>query len=315
MTDYTARTRRSPLKAAAIWVLTRTFINAPLIRLLSALPDSDWRARIPVVKSSAELILDNCKPVVMTAVERCQIAREIVWGRGRLRSASDRNALDIAIRLSRDAEVFLDVGAYTGLFALAVARCNPGIRCYAYEIVPENFQILVANVIANNLVVRVCPQLKGVGAELGSIRVPVTFGAGVLASSVALDSKSDVGVEIPVSSLDSLHHGGLKKIVIKIDVEGFEYDVLRGAVAMLNNAQVDIVCEVLRRAPHISETENLLRQAGYRIFHIKQNGVQISDRIVPDKHDRDWLFTRRNDDDLTGIGIPVLQPPAVAEMQ
>lgn len=314
MTDYTSRTRRSPLKVAAIWILTRPFINGPLVRLLSALPDSDWRARIPVVKSSAELILDNCTPVVMTAVERCQVAREMVWGRGQLRSASDRNALDIAIKLSRDAEVFLDVGAYTGLFALAVARCNPGIHCYAYEIVPENFQILVANVIANNLVVRVHPQLHGVGAELGAIRVPVTFGAGVLASSVALDSKSDGGVEIPVSSLDDLHQGEIKKVVIKIDVEGFEYDVLRGAVGMLYKAQADIVCEVLRRAPHIGETETLLREAGFRVFHIKKNGVQICDRIAPDKHDRDWLFTRRSNDELASIGICVLSKD-VAEMQ
>lgn len=51
---------------------------------------------------------------------RCENAKELFWGRGRRPNAHDRLALDTVAALARGSDAFLDVGAYTGLFTMAV---------------------------------------------------------------------------------------------------------------------------------------------------------------------------------------------------
>jgi FkbM family methyltransferase len=306
MTDYKARSRRSPAKAAAYWLLTRRPVNAIAVGMLGLMPDSNLRARIPVIGKTVSLLVGGHQPVVLTGIERCDLAREVYWGQGHLRGAADRLSLELALKLSADADLFLDIGAYTGVFALAAARNNPKITAHAYEIVPENFQLLWANVIANDLVGRVVPRLHGVGAERGSVEVPASLGSGILASSVALDSEARDGVTIPVSPLDELHAGFSGTAVAKIDVEGFEYSVLRGAEKFIGKTRPDIICEVLRRAPNIPEMESFLGSYGYRIYHITENGVQHASRISPSRVERDWLFSLRAPSELDRLGVPMV---------
>ena len=47
---------------------------------------------------------------------RCEIAKEFYWGKGRRTEPEDAFALDLMVALSADADVFLDIGAYTGVF-------------------------------------------------------------------------------------------------------------------------------------------------------------------------------------------------------
>jgi hypothetical protein len=73
---------------------------------------------------------------VMVDPARCENAKELYWGRGRRPKAQDRLALDTVAVLAREADTFLDVGAYTGLFALAVTAFAPKVDVHAFEIVP-----------------------------------------------------------------------------------------------------------------------------------------------------------------------------------
>ena len=108
--------------------------------------------------------------------DRCDVAKDLYWGHGRRRAPADQWAIEAAMALSRDAGLFLDIGAYSALFALAVARANPALRSVAYEIVPENYLLMARNVAFNSLSGRVDPRLVGLGAEAGSIRMPVRAG-------------------------------------------------------------------------------------------------------------------------------------------
>jgi FkbM family methyltransferase len=242
----------------------------------------------------------------MLRADRCDIARELFWGNGHLHSPCDRLSLDLAAGLSADSDLFLDIGAYTGLFALAVARQNGHIRCGAFEIVPENFQLMWQNTIANNLVTRVMPKLLGIGACNGSVKVPSSLGCGTLASSVALDSEAPDGVTIPVAVLDDLYAEFNGKMVIKIDVEGFEWQVFHGGQELLRRVRPDIVSEILRKAPKVPEMQDFLHSVGYRIFHITSSGLVLSKNILPVKNERDWLFTIRTSEELKALGYSVL---------
>jgi len=306
-TNYREKARPALWKSFARSVLLVPAINRVVVASLAAVPAAPWRSRIPVV-GSAVLRLDNGAAIVMKRAERCQVAKEIHWGQGRLERACDRLALDLALRLSADADLFLDIGAYTGLFALAVARRNPRVRCDAYEIVPENYLLMVENTIQNNLVGRVHPKLLGLAAAAGTLRVPATIGAGALASSVALDSVAAEGdsTDVPIASLDELYSDFSGRMVIKIDVEGFEWEIFRGARALVDRVRPDMVCEVLRRAPNVPETQAFLEDRGYAIYHITDQGLRLSSRIVPVKRERDWFFTVRAPAELRALGFTVL---------
>ncbi|HEX4331494.1 MAG TPA: FkbM family methyltransferase [Usitatibacter sp.] len=305
--DYSRVARMSAGKALVRRTLLLPWVNRAAVAVLGGLPDSAWRSRIPVARS-ATLQLDGAETLVLLRADRCQVAKEVFWGAGRLRGAADRLALDAVLRLCGGADLFLDIGAYTGLFALSVARRVPGAVVHAYEIVPENFMLLWDNVIANDLVGRVEPRLVGLGESRASLRVAASLGSGALASSVALDSESRGGVNVPVRTLDDLYADFTGGAVFKIDVEGFELEVLRGGRSFLSRVKPHMLCEVLTRTKNVAQTQALLGSCGYRFYHVADRGLIPAESIVAVQRERDWLFTTHDAQALAALGLPVVKP-------
>lgn len=305
MTDYRLTTQRSRLKLILLALLAVPAVNAVVVGILKHLPHADFRTRIPVKGREGCFSTGATGPIVMTDTERCHLAKELYWGNGALQNPADTLALELAMTLSGSADLFLDIGAYTGLFALAVARRNPQIIAHAYEIVPENFQLLWQNILRNNLVERVKPHLLGIGEKAATLTVPASLGPGVLASSVALDSTAEDGVTIPVETLDHLfaHFNG--RIAVKIDVEGFEWAVLAGAKNLIRRTKPDIVCEVLRRAQNIPQMCGFLQAEGYNFYRISTGKLIVQQTIVPVKTERDWLFSTQTPENLRTLGWAV----------
>lgn len=306
MTDYSKTMRRPLPKRVAIWLLEKPWINAPVVALLRGLKGSAWRDRIPVMSGVGRIALPGGEAVVMCSPVRCNISREIFWHEGQLADAADRNALLLAIALSKNVEHFLDIGSYTGLFALSVARCNPKVRCHAFEIVPDNFLLLWQNIIHNDLIPRINVMFKGAGKAPGAIRLPVSLEAGVLPSSMALDSATPDGIEVPVDCVDNMLEIHSEPVVIKIDVEGFEWSVLSGARNLIEATRPDIICEFLIRAPDVPAVIDYLAPLGYAFYRITGTGLVRSDAIAPVKAERDWLLTVRSDAELQDLGWTVL---------
>lgn len=293
------------MKAALRKALTLRPVSKVTVGVARALPGT-WQKRLPVNVPMSQLQLDDGGKVSFAQPHRCQIAQEIFWGDGQLDSAQDRHALQAAIAFSGSAATFLDIGSYTGLFALAVARSNPRIQSYAYEIVGENYLLLWENVLHNDLSDRVHPRLVAVGGESGEIRIPYAQSSGQLASSVDIGGSTDHGVRVPVKRLDDLHLESTGPVALKIDVEGFEMEIFDGAKAFLTRHRPDMVCEVLRRAKRVPEMMELLGNLGYRWFHIRENGFARRDTIVADKFRRDWIFSCKSDEALRALGLELI---------
>ena len=305
MADYRLITQRSRLKLILLYLLAVPAVNFVVVGILKRLPHADFRTRIPVKGQEGHFSTGATGPIMMTNTERCHLAKELYWSDGILKSAADRLSLDLAMTLSRDADLFLDVGAYTGMFALAVARRNPQVVAHAYEIVPENFQLLWQNIIRNNLVERVIPHLLGIGEDEATLTVSASLGPGVLASSVALDSTAENGVTIQVATLDRLYASFNGRMVFKIDVEGFEWAVLAGAKNLIRRTKPDIVCEVLRRAQNIPQLCGFLQAEGYKLYRISDGKLIAQQTIIPVKSERDWLFSTRTPENLRTLGWSV----------
>lgn len=130
-------------------------------------------------------------------------------------------------------DVVADVGAYVGLYTLAMARrVGPSGKVIAFEPDPDSFDGLSRHVTLNGVAgtVELCQAV--VGCEDGV--VAFAAGRGSESRVAAVDGVSAERLMTPVVRLDSVLHDG-RLDVLKIDVEGYEELVLRGARGLLSD--------------------------------------------------------------------------------
>lgn len=171
---------------------------------------------------------------------------------------------------------YVDVGANIGLTVIPMARL-PGVRCIALEPEPTNFRFLRANAVFND--VDACIEFHNAAAmsqagELvmsisawnsGDNRVEAALAEGQPIGSINSDGKPLVRVK--GMRLDDILDGCplQRPLVCKVDTQGAEVDVLKGAAALL--PQIDLLAiefwpAGLRRLGGDAETLVSLIEAG-----------------------------------------------------
>lgn len=133
----------------------------------------------------------------------------------------------------RTGDVIVEVGASIGIYTLAFAnRVRANGHVVAFEPDPASAAELEANIAVNKFQNRVSLMSAAVGASCGWVRFAAARG---MESHVAIDRDDDASAEsisIPLVTLDGVFQDtGIN--LLKIDVEGFEEPVLRGAQRLL----------------------------------------------------------------------------------
>lgn len=158
-------------------------------------------------------------------------------------------------RALRRGDVFYDVGANAGFYALfAAPLCGPTGMVYAFEPNPTLVRNLLRSIEASGLSGRLAVHAVAVGetdceaATLYLAPDPQQTGTASLHLHGWLETR--VGLTVAVVSLDTLVSQGKIRPpeVMKIDVEGGELGVLKGARQVLRtNPPRLIVCELMSR--------------------------------------------------------------------
>ena len=143
----------------------------------------------------------------------------------------------------RSEDVFYDVGANIGVFTI-LAGIVRDADCVAFEPVPETFSFLQENIKLNCGCSRVELLNFGVGKEKGVLRF--TSNEGATNHALAVGEQSDSNIELPIVSLDEVIVSRKSPTVLKVDVEGFEYEVLQGAKKLLDMPSLNVVMLELR---------------------------------------------------------------------
>lgn len=180
-------------------------------------------------------------------------------------------------RLLTRGSVFIDAGAHSGEMTMLASRCVGRTGAvHAFEPVPQTYE-------QNRLMVTV-GGLKNVrlnetllGERTGTMTIYQHEHAA--SSSVAEDWTGSAGlvpVECPVTTLDEYWKSLPSPAVdlIKIDVEGYEFSVLRGSEALLRSEHPQLILEIADPAARlrsfgytIDEMMAYLERLGYS-FHV-----------------------------------------------
>ena len=147
----------------------------------------------------------------------------------------------------RPGDWVIDAGANVGLFASAFsAAVGPEGRVWAVEPLPANVERLQRLKEANGLrQLDILPVALASAAATARLRLPAGPGGSGFGSFVATwPSAGDV--EVPTVRLDDLvanAENGRPLRLVKIDVEGFESEVVAGATSTLSTWRPLVVCE------------------------------------------------------------------------
>lgn len=166
---------------------------------------------------------------------------------------------------ARQGDTFFDVGANIGTVTIPVAMT--GAECLAFEPAPANAARLAENAELNRLG-NVTVVEAAMWSETGTVALQVDGAEGAGRSRVVEDG--DDTIEVPAATLDQFAGGGAAAPdLLKIDVEGAELEVLRGAAATLGAGRVrEVFVEthplaLEERGGSESDVAALLRDLGY----------------------------------------------------
>lgn len=137
-----------------------------------------------------------------------------------------------------DVDTFVDIGANVGIFACIMARkklFDPNFKVIAFEPHPDTFQRLKRNTEGSGVEIF----NVGLGAEEGSVEFVDGAVSHVFTRSEAQSAYniSSERLMIRIERLDAFDFTG-RKLFLKIDVEGQELDVLKGAASLFERQQI-----------------------------------------------------------------------------
>lgn len=177
---------------------------------------------------------------------------------------SSEEELKLLQQICQEGDVVIDIGANIGTHTLAFANfVGPTGRVYSFEPQPIIFQNLCANVAVNSLTHVYC-HCMALGDENGYVRIPeINYNQDGNYGGVSVDQFRE-GHKVPLTSLDELMELNRLKL-IKIDVEGMESLVLRGARQLIQKFQPALYVEN-DRVEKSKELIELLWSMNYELY-------------------------------------------------
>lgn len=217
---------------------------------------------------------DGLRGVLVRSPALLRAARygKALWWRARMRPHDDDFVAFRAMGIDRGTA--LDIGANLGQSAISLLSVCPGLKVISLEANPSCSGPL--HMLASTLAGRMSVVMAGAGAAKGELtfHVPVrnnrslleegTFDLASLTTAASVRRLGRIGVDytivnrhLPVVTVDSL---GVDPVLMKIDVQGWEHQVLAGARDTLAHYMPVVMLELGDNEP---QCEGQLIPLGY----------------------------------------------------
>jgi len=198
-----------------------------------------------------------------------------VIGLNILRGQYEQDEIRFVRRVLEEGDCAIDVGGHIGFFTMQMAAMvGPGGRVYAFEPFDANADLLERSIAENGFGDRILFQRAAAGAASGTatLTFPVetlNSGGAYLLRNGSAPLAGNRKKDVPVVALDALE---MRRPIrfIKMDVEGAEPQVVRGATRLIKEDRPVILSELhptqLERASGVTADAFLaeMRGLGYR---------------------------------------------------
>lgn len=177
--------------------------------------------------------------------------------------------------IPKDAELILDVGGNIGQTAMLMATNFSNAKVISFEPFPNTLNRFKNNLSLNSNITNVSIHGVGLGAENKLLKMvvecPTNSGGNRLTGSAETD---EYVTEVDVVTLDGFVNDlkSTKIDFVKIDVEGFEYEVLKGASDVLKKFMPRLFieidhCHLERSNAKAADIFQFLKSHSYKVFN------------------------------------------------
>ena len=208
---------------------------------------------------------------------------------------------EVINRHLRPGDIACDIGANKGSFVPWLSRwCGTG-RVVAFEPQPDLARRL-ADVCRATGLDNVTVEAKAVYSHSGNqdLFLPAGHQPGASLQRAAVEAESFTTLSVPLVSLDDYFDANEKIALLKIDVEGAELGVFKGAERILRQHAPLLVfeCENRHLAPGtVQDVFSYLEGLGYQgSFICRDQVLPISefDATVHQRQDGEWFWKRKD---------------------
>ena len=182
--------------------------------------------------------------------------------------------------LSLSSNTVFDIGSYTGVYALVAAKSNKKLKVSAFEPNPDLFSALEKNLKLNRIRNVKSEQMAlddqpgeaylylnhDIHTSIGSLIQSSTAGKKVLVRKTTLDIYCE---NYSINSID----------LMKIDVEGYEVNVLQGGLSIIKKSSPIILMESLNQET-LEKQFDLLSKLGYlKPLQVNGDGFDLNNWV------------------------------------
>jgi len=180
------------------------------------------------------------KPVLMPFVESSVflVSKGMTGATGNIYNGlHEFEEMGFLLHFLKKEDVFFDVGANVGSYTILSSKVIGATSC-SFEPSPDTFKHLENNIFLNQIDKKALIFNQGVGAEKGNMQFSINQDT---INHIVVDEKEE-SISIKITTLDQhIEEQKMIPALIKIDVEGFETEVIRGADSLLLNHTLQAV--------------------------------------------------------------------------
>ncbi len=171
--------------------------------------------------------------------------------------------------LRRD-DLFFDIGANIGSY-MVLASAHVAAKTFAFEPIPSTFSSLQKNIVVNDIAALVTACNVGVGSKNGKLCFTALQDSVNHVIQATQEGNPENTVEVDVVTIDEIVKINDIPVMIKIDVEGFETEVINGMQSTLINDKLKaIIIELnglgIRYGYHDNAVHKQLIDAGFKPY-------------------------------------------------
>lgn len=194
----------------------------------------------------------------------------------------EENETNYLLNKSKNVNTFIDIGANVGYFSLLTSAniCKNNGKIFAFEPITRTFERLQENIFLNNIT---CINNYKIAISDSNTSLEINIGNDQnwgMSSINKHDQLSSLSETVKCQTLDSFceeHHITAIDLV-KIDVEGAEFKVLKGMINVIQLYKPEILIEIIdthlnQQGVNSSDIFKYLWSKGYRSYEIGNKGT------------------------------------------